>query len=257
MAKKSWLSMFVEFEEEPKKASAADSSHMNATDIDALLAETRAMTAASSGDDAPPVFEIPLTHSGDGSPPPPVPSSGPPPPFVEARPFADIYAEQGCVPPSPKSVDEVIVFLDGLKTMPDSVQKQALSAMDNADASWTLDDVALDARNKIEALSRAKNGLSETLASAVTAAEAEITAQDAIISSANNTINDNIDSLRAQIVDLEVLRDAENIAAETHNATVRSNLQSTVESCGRESARFQAESTRLGHFIKTFGPNAQ
>jgi len=247
--KKSWMSMFVEFEE-PKNAPETNLApeDMDSEDIAAMLAAALP-TKTPSTEPVPviPVVSAPIPVSS-------VPvSSG----IVEGRSIEDVIREQGCVPPSPKSATEIIAFLDGLKTMPLAVQQQALKAMDDADANWTLDDAVLDAKNRKEALRRAKEGLGATMSAAATKATTDIAAQDQLIANATSTVNDNIANLKAQIAELETLRDSETSGAEATKTSIRSTLKTTQEACGREAARFDTESARLDHFITTFGPNAQ
>jgi len=255
MAKKTWMSMFIVQDDQQDTASEGDNTNLDVADIDTLLAETRALTEQAGGiaSGRPPPSAADAISAAAVAPAPPIGTASS---IVEGRALAEVYAEQGCVPPSPKSVNEVITFLNGLSSMPEAVQKQALAAMDNADVSWTLDDVVLDARNKVEALNRAKAGLADTMSVASSKANAEIADQDALISNATTTIHDSIAALQTQIAELEQLRDTENTAAEAHKTSAREALKSTVEACGREASRFDTEATRLGHFIKTFGPSA-
>ncbi len=263
MSKKKWWNMFVEFEGEGPHSAGSGGGPPDAEDIDALLARTRALTQEAG---------VPTSEAPDAPPPPPsAPSPSPPsaapqlslPPatgaastIAEGTPLAQIYAAEGCVPPSPKTVEEIVMFLDGLKAMPVTVQQQALEAMDNADTSWSIDDVLVDAQNKIEALRRATEGLSGVLDAAQYEVQSDIDNQAALIAKATSTIDAEIEEHRNQIAELESLRDQEIQAAELAQEQARERLLTSQHAAGREAARYQTEMDRLARFVATFDPTA-
>ena len=252
---KKWWNLFVEFEGENPGSSASDGSEpLDLDDVDALLARTRALTGdVDTPDEAPPPPE-PVTATPPPLPPSAhvAPVSAAAPAFIEGRSFDQIYAEQGCVPPAPKTVDEVIRFLDGLKAMPTAVQHQALDAMDQADTTWTIEDVILDAHNKVEALRRASQSLQATVQVARQRCQEEMDAQDQLSAAATEKIGAEIASLREQIASLESLKDQELAEAQLAKASAQESIQATEQQCGRETARYEHEIARLTQFIQTF-----
>lgn len=133
-------SLFVDGLEEAK-------SDPEEIDVDALLAEIGQTTDAYTPASAP------------DSPPEPVPviiEDG----FVieEGRDFADYYAQFN-VPPSPKTTEEILAVLEGMKSLPEEARRIALEAMDASDNRWTMDDVRLNAQNCIDALGKTKEYL--------------------------------------------------------------------------------------------------
>src|SRR5687768_12451450 len=78
--------------------------------------------------------------------------------ITKGRIFSEIYAEQS-VMSSPKTAEEVLKIIDGMSALPIEVRKISIEAMDLADDSWTIEDVKLDASNKIAALQDYKTAL--------------------------------------------------------------------------------------------------
>ncbi len=173
--------------------------------------------------------------------------------IAEDQPLSDFYS---AVPPSPKSAEEILAFLSGLKGMPESVQNQALRAMDAADTTWTIDDVLLDAHNKVRALRNAKEHVAEQVRQTEATARADLEAQDAYAEHASSTIRDNVAALREQIAEMESLLASEIAAAEDRKASAEVSLQQARDAADRKCARFDTEIRRLHTLIQAFGPPA-
>lgn len=77
-------------------------------------------------------------------------------PVAEGVSVEEIYALAG-VPASTFPIEKLMKLLDGLKAMTPEMQKAAISAMDSADDSWTLQDITADGNGKINALESFKN----------------------------------------------------------------------------------------------------
>ena len=147
--KKGWASAFTGLFIQTDDNGAGASGGSGEVDIEALLRETSAMTSDLPDSAPPPRASAPPSPYGT-----PAAASAPiPAGLVIGQPLVELYEAYG-VPKSPKSVEEIVLFLQGLKNMPHNVQTQALKAMDDADPNWSIADVLHDGRNKIAALSK-------------------------------------------------------------------------------------------------------
>jgi len=249
--KKSWgqafTSLFVETDSEPVSTDSID--------IDALLAGT-------SSSDLPDVdFEAPSAPA-----PPPIPPQAAAPPPVAApaagprleigQPLKEFYTNYG-VPASPKTVEEIILFLQGLQGMPQTVQNQALKAMDEADPNWTLADVVLDGRYKIDALAKAKLAVDQQVQAVQASAAAEVAEHSAYLDNAQNTISAQIASLQEQIAELEELLVAEKRSVATQQAAAEERAASIALDARTEHERIDNEIKRITRIVDVFGPMAQ
>ena len=239
----SWKNMFLRpADDEPVGSEEAPSS----VDIEALLASTREMTGGAT-----PAVETATPAVGAAS-------VAPTATLEENRPFSDIYSEH-YVPPSPKTVDEILAFLQGISNMPPAAQAQVIKAMDDADDNWAMSDVIGDAQAKIDALNLAKQGLDGRLEASLSASQARLVEADTAISDARTKIGASISKIEKQIAELqaqitefnsllreeEALQEAAKSAATEEQATARAAAH-------REAARYDAEITRLTKFITTF-----
>lgn len=262
---KGWFSKFVTFDDDSEaKASDTDVAdlspeEMSSADIEALLQRTR--TTTSEAKSTVPVTEIPkstpaskpMTELGSDSMSSLRSSSS----NVAVKTFDQIYADSGCVAPSPKPVEQILALLDGIKNMPEAVQAQVLTASAEADASWTLEDVVLDAKNKILACNQYKATLTPQIEAAKKRLDSDLAACDTLISETHQTIDAEIADLEKQIQELRTLRDQEVSSAEASKSSARSQFNSTTEACQREAVRVDGQVQKLQNFIHTFGPKAQ
>lgn len=75
---------------------------------------------------------------------------------------AEIYADSG-VAPSVYPYEKFVKLVDALAALDDSAKKAALSAMDAADDTWTVDDIASDLINKRAALVKYQRDIEATV----------------------------------------------------------------------------------------------
>lgn len=208
------------------------------SDLDRLLAETRAM--AREVDGAEPDTEVE---------PEPEPERAPPPAPVGdlkvGRPFTEIY-EEHAVPASPFPAEKLLRVLDGLAAMDASTRKVAVMAMDAADDAWTIGDPVVDAQRKIRVLTNVRGALDEQVKAAEAGARADVEAQESYKEEATRTI-------RQQIRDLEALLSEELQKAATEIAAVQSRLDGVRVAASSESARLRVEMDRLSGVVDTFG----
>lgn len=235
----SWKSLFLKPTEDTGEATSED------IDIDALLASTRELTGGvETSEPATPPPVAPMSTPAVGSP-------GPTATLVKNRPLSEIYQEFH-VPPSPKTVDELLAFLGGISNMPAPAQAQIITAMDQADDNWEIGDVISDAQAKIQALGLAKQGLDGQLQSALSASEARVQAADQAINNARSTIGDQISALQSQIAEMQNLLAEEEKAQMAIKTAAQQEQIESRSAAQSEAARYDSEVARLQKFITTF-----
>ncbi|MCC7247684.1 MAG: hypothetical protein IT473_03585 [Lysobacter sp.] len=121
---------------EPSVAPAASST--NDDDLDALIRR------AAAADSAPPAREA--SAAADAAPSPESTVA-----IEEGLDFADIYARQG-VAVAPFPVERLMKLVEGLRTLDPTTRRAAITAMDVADETWSMDHVLADADAKVLAL---------------------------------------------------------------------------------------------------------
>jgi hypothetical protein len=166
---------------------------------------------------------------------------------AEQKPFDELYRGAN-VPASPFAAEKLLKLLDGLATMPMDVRKQMVKAMDEADDSWTIDDVVLDAQRKIKVLGGAKQAIAQQLAASARNAEEEAAA-------ITHRQQDSAAQIRKQIADLNALLDRESTRATQSLAEISAKLKTNQEAGTREVARLDAEISRLGQIPVNFADN--
>lgn len=251
--KKGWASAFTGLFIQTDEAGGSGSQGSGDVDIEALLRETSAMTG-----DLPDEPQAPRAPSA----PPPSPYGAPaaaepiPSGLVIGQPLAELYQAYG-VPKSPKSVEEIVLFLQGLKNMPHNVQTQALKAMDDADPNWSIADVLHDGRNKIAALSKAKAAVDQQVQSARDEASSDIASQEAFLSAAQGKIREQIEALHAQIAELMELQKMEENQVLERKAAAHGRITSLEQQALKEHQRIETEIARITQIVTAFGPLAE
>lgn len=246
--KKGWASAFTSlFIEVEDGGSGGASGGDEPVDIEALLRETSELTAGIPDQD---IDEAPA------APPPPMPSAPPPEGLTIGQPLSELYHAYG-VPGSPKTIEAIILFLEGLKGMPQNVQTQALKAMDEADPNWSIADVILDGRYKVEALRKAKSAVDMQVQQKRDQAAAEIADQQAYLDDARKTIKEQIESLHAQIAELMELQQAEENQVEERKAAATQQIAQLEQQALKEHQRIETEIARITRIVTAFGPLAE
>jgi chromosome segregation ATPase len=163
---------------------------------------------------------------------------------VEKLPLDQIYA-QGNVPASPYPAEKLLKLLDGLRTMDANVRKAAITAMDAADDSWTIEDVLLDVDRKIKALEARKALLAAQARAADVQAKAEVSARE-------QKQQEAVASIRQQIADLQALMEREVEKATADKSAAQARAKTAQDASTRESARLDEEINRLREIPNTF-----
>lgn len=221
----------------------AASSPSSSTDLDALLAEARALSGQIDGEPAPEPTAEPEPAPEPALPP--IPVEG----ITDDRPLPTIYAEAG-VPESPFPAEKLIKVLEGLAAMDPPMRRAAVAAMDAADDNWTVHDALLDATRKVEALEAARRRLDQALAAAEQQATADIEAQDAFATQATEAI-------RTQIAELEATLAAELEQVGEQKAQIRARLEAARAARANQVARFETEMERLRALYPAFGESPE
>jgi hypothetical protein len=165
--------------------------------------------------------------------------------IAEQLPLEQIYAE-GEVPPCPYPAEKLLKVLNGLRAMDANTRRAAVTAMDEADDSWAIEDVLLDVERKTKALQARKQMLLAQAQAAQAQAservhERERQQQEAVV------------SVRQQIAELQALMEREVEKATADKAAAQAGGRAAQEACARETTRLDAEISRLQEIPDTFG----
>jgi len=193
-------------------------------------------------DEAVPVADVPASVVDVA---PELPSAAISAEVAEQVPFEQIYA-QGEVPGCPYPAEKLLKVLNGLRAMDAATRKAAVTAMDEADDTWAIEDVLLDADRKMKALDARKR----LLVAQARAAEAEATQR---VRERDKQQQEAVVSVRQQIADLQALMEREVEKATADKTAAQAKSRAAQEACARESARLDAEIARLQEIPATFG----
>lgn len=155
----------------------------------------------------------------------------------ESRSLADIYAEAN-IPDSPFPADKLLKLLEGLKTLPEDVRKQAIRAMDAAEEDWTIEDPLLDAQRRIQALENEQQQLEQQATSTESKAKADLKGQDDYQQQAAQQIHQ-------QIMELEQLLEQELQTVAEARESIKSQAKMARQTCQRQQAGLAEEINRL------------
>lgn len=167
------------------------------------------------------------------------------PAITEGRPFEDIYSANG-VGASAYPVEKLLAFMGGLATMPPDQVRMVVAAMDAADTSWTIQDPVDDAVAKIEVLQSEKRRLTATAAQVEGQGKADAEALDTGLAATSTDIRQQIEALQVRLQEEITRVAAEKSAIETRSRAAR-------DACTRETARLDAEVSRLNRVPTVFG----
>lgn len=184
--------------------------------------------------------------------PPPMPAGSaadaPAAPGVEeGLDFAQIFARQG-VADAGFPVERLIKLVDGLKALDPTTRRAAISAMDVADETWSMDQVLADADAKIAALRGHQRHLQGN-------ADALVQANQARIAELESSRDTRLADLRQQIAVLEAqIQDAVGATA-ADIARLQSESESNKAALARETQRLDAQVLSLEELAAQFrGP---
>lgn len=205
------------------------------SDIDAII--RRAAEAESRSTASPP--PMPAGRAADA------PADAPATAGVEeGLDFAQIFARQG-VADAGFPVERLIKLVDGLKALDPTTRRAAITAMDVADETWSMDQVLADADAKIAALRGHQRHLQGN-------ADALVQANQARIAELESSRDTRLADLRQQIAVLEAqIQDAVGATA-ADIARLQSESESNKAALARETQRLDAQVLSLEELAAQF-----
>lgn len=188
------------------------------------------------------------------TPPPPMPTAaGEAVPAMagveEGLDFAQIYARQG-VADAGFPVERLIKLVDGLKALDPTTRRAAITAMDVADETWSMEQVLADAEAKIAALRGHQRSLQAS-------ADALVHANQSRIAALESSRDTRLTDLRQQIAALEAQIQEAVGATAADVARLQSESESNKAALARETQRLDAQVLGLEELAAQFrGPAA-
>ena len=162
--------------------------------------------------------------------------------------FDDIYANGG-IAPSLYPAERLLRLVDGLSAMDEATRLMAITAMDAADESWSIEDPLSDAAAKVNALAAHAQQLQLNLQ----ALERETqTRLEAVAARQAQTVGD----IRKQITELEALVAREIARAAQETALQEASLKAAQDQAARELNEISQISQRLQGLAAQFGTAA-
>lgn len=205
-------------------------------DIDAII--RRAAQAEAAISTAPP----PLP--GDAAPAAPAVAG-----IEEGLSFADIYARQGLTE-AQFPVERLLKLVDGLRALDPATRRAAITAMDVADETWSMEQVLADADAKVAALRGHQRQMQGT-------ADAVVQSNRERIAALESSRDGRVAELRQQIAALEAqIQDAIGTAA-ADVAKLQSESESNKAALLRETQRIDAHILNLDELVAQFRPPAK
>lgn len=159
-----------------------------------------------------------------------------------------IYAE-ATVPATAFPIERLAKLVEGLNQLDATTKKTAVTAMDAADDAWQLDDVINDGRVKIAAL--------KGHVATIVALDQEIGAEvDRRIAASQDKKKVAIESIEAQIKELEAQREAAISEAASEQASLRAQRQAAAEAGERETRRINSSAKAYESLVSLFDATA-
>ncbi len=163
--------------------------------------------------------------------------------------FADIYNRQGMAEAS-FPVERLLKLVDGLRALDPTTRRAAISAMDVADETWSMDAVLADADAKMAAL-RGHQRLMQGAADGVVQANRER------IAALESSRDGRLAELREQIAALEAqIQEAVGSTA-ADVARLQSESESNKAALLRETQRIDAHILNIEELVAQFRPPAK
>ncbi|MBP6748403.1 MAG: hypothetical protein KA144_02085 [Xanthomonadaceae bacterium] len=222
---------------EPSMAPAA--SNTNDDDLDALIRRAAAADSAPSAREA--------SSDADAADAAPSPESTVA--IEEGLDFADIYARQG-VAVAPFPVERLMKLVEGLRTLDPTTRRAAITAMDVADETWSMDHVLADADAKVLALRGHQQALKAIAENIGQSNRERIAMLETDRDGAVAALREQIAALEAQIQDA-----VGSTAAEV--AKLQSQSESAKAALQRETLRIDATILNLEELAAQFRPGAK
>ncbi len=160
--------------------------------------------------------------------------------------FADIYGRQG-VAEAQFPVERLLKLVDGLRALDPTTRRAAITAMDVADETWSMDDVLADADAKMAALRGHQRHMQG-------AADGVVQANRERVAALESSRDGRLAELRQQIAALEAqIQDAVGSTA-ADVAKLQSESESNKAALLRETQRIDAHILNLEELVAQFRP---
>lgn len=160
--------------------------------------------------------------------------------------FADIYGRQS-VAEAQFPVERLLKLVDGLRALDPTTRRAAITAMDVADETWSMDDVLADADAKMAALRGHQRQMQG-------AADGVVQANRERVAALESSRDGRLAELRQQIAGLEAqIQDAVGSTA-ADVAKLQSESESNKAALLRETQRIDAHILNLEELVAQFRP---
>ncbi len=160
--------------------------------------------------------------------------------------FVDIYGRQG-VAEAQFPVERLLKLVDGLRALDPTTRRAAITAMDVADETWSMDDVLADADAKMAALRGHQRQMQG-------AADGVVQANRERVAALESSRDGRLTELRQQIAALEAqIQDAVGSTA-ADVAKLQSESESNKAALLRETQRIDAHILNLEELVAQFRP---
>ncbi len=161
--------------------------------------------------------------------------------------FQTIF-ESANIPGSPFPYEKFAKLLDGLTALSEDARKAAVAAMDSADDTWTVQDIAQDTVAKRQALEQYQQDLKATITSM------DQHTQETIAST-QKASDERVHALRAQIQELETQIQQEVVSSTEAQSTLRQRLETNRRAAEREHFRVDSSIQNMRRVERTFFPS--
>jgi hypothetical protein len=214
-------------------APAGDSAPAGDADIDAIIRRAAQAEAAAAAPDA-----------GDSAPADA--GGGDVVGVEEGLTFADIYGRQGVVE-AQFPVERLLKLVEGLRALDPTTRRAAITAMDVADETWSMDQVLADADAKMAALRGHQRQMQG-------AADGVVQANRERVAALESSRDGRLAELRQQIAALEAqIQEAVGSTA-ADVAKLQSESESNKAALLRETQRIDAHILNLEELVAQFRP---
>jgi len=214
-------------------APASDSAPAGDADIDAIIRRAAQAEAASP----PPARDDATVEGADAGGSEVVG-------VEEGLTFVDIYGRQGVLE-APFPVERLLKLVEGLRALDPTTRRAAITAMDVADETWSMDDVLADADAKMAALRGHQRQMQG-------AADGVVQANRERVAALESSRDGRLAELREQIAALEAqIQDAVGSTA-ADVAKLQSESESNKAALLRETQRIDAHILNLEELVAQF-----
>lgn len=216
-------------------APAGDSAPAEDADIDAIIRRAAQAEAAAATPDA-----------GDSAPAGADAGASDVVGVEEGLTFADIYGRQGVVE-AQFPVERLLKLVEGLRALDPTTRRAAITAMDVADETWSMDQVLADADAKVAALRGHQRQMQG-------AADGVVQANRERVAALESSRDGRLAELRQQIAALEAqIQEAVGSTA-ADVAKLQSESESNKAALLRETQRIDAHILNLEELVAQFRP---